>query len=166
MARETAIVTGLSGNYAMVRTERTAGCSACSEKNLCNSLGGGKDLEFQAMNPVNAKPGDTVLLDFKASRLLQLSFLLYIFPIIVLLTGAVIGDSIAPSYGIDKSAGAAGLGFASFLIAIGIILFLERKAKKTDRYKPVILMVKKQAPPSSSFTPECCEHRESLQKNL
>lgn len=156
MAKETAIVVGLSGEYAIVRTERTAGCAACSERNLCNSLGGGKDMTFPAVNLVGAKQGDTVLLDFKSLRLLQLSFLLYIFPIMVLVAGAAIGDFIAPAYGIDRSAGAAGLGFTAFFIAIGVILLLERKAKKTDKYKPVIVAVKKPGPPSPP--PEDCEH--------
>ncbi len=157
MAKETAIVVSLSGEYALVRTERTAGCAACSERNLCNSLGGGKDMAFLAVNPVGAKEGDTVLLDFKSLRLLQLSFLLYLFPIIVLVAGAAIGDAFAPSYGIDRSAGAAGLGFAAFFIAIGVILLMERRAKKTDKYKPVILAVKRAGPPPAP--PEECEHR-------
>ena len=156
MAKETATVTGIDGEYALVRTERTAGCAACSERNLCSTLGGGKDMEFLAVNPVGAKPGDTVLLDFKTLRLLQLSLLLYIFPILVLVVGAVIGNHLAPAYGIDQSAGAAGLGFAGFFIAIAVILMLERKAKKTDTYKPVILTVKKSGPPSPP--PDDCAH--------
>lgn len=158
MAKETATVTGLTGGYAIVQTERTAGCAGCSERNLCNSLGGGKDLEFIAVNPVGAKTGDTVLLNFKTGRLLQLSFLLYIFPVLVLVAGAVAGDALAPSYGIDRSAGAAGLGFSGLALAIVTILLLERRAKKSDRYKPVILAVKKPGPP-----PEACEHKNRLQ---
>ena len=158
MAKETAIVTGIDGEYAMVRTQRTDGCAACSEKNLCSALGGGKDMEFAALNPAGANPGDTVLLDFKAVRLLQLSFLLYIFPIGVLVAGAVIGDALAPAYGIDASAGAAGLGFASFFMAIGVILLLERKARKSDKYKPVVISVKRTASLGPAPPPEQCEH--------
>lgn len=156
MAKETAVVIDLSGDYAVVRTERTAGCAACSERTLCNSLGGGKDMTFLAVNPVGAKQGDTVLLDFKSLRLLQLSFLLYIFPIMLLVAGAVVGDMLAPAYGLDPSIGGAGLGFTAFFISIGVILLLEKKAKKTDKYKPVILTVKKPGPPSPP--PENCEH--------
>jgi sigma-E factor negative regulatory protein RseC len=154
MAKETAIVTDLEGDYALVRTQRSAGCAACSERGLCSSMGGGKDMEFLAANPVNAKQGDTVLLDFKAMRLLQLSFLLYIFPILLLVTGAVIGDQMAPAYGIDRSIGAAGLGFAAFFAAMGMILLVERRAKKIDTYKPVILAVKRPGP--AQTPPENC----------
>ncbi len=163
MAKETAIVTDLSGDYAMVKTQRTSGCAACSERNLCNTMGGGKDMEFLAINPVKARLGDTVLLDFKTSRLLQLSLLLYIFPIIVLLIGALVGESIvAPAYGIDRSAGAAGTGFAAFIVSIVILLLLERRAKKTDKYKPVILTVKK--PGTAPSSPEECDHKEKLRE--
>ncbi len=158
MAKETAIVTGIEGEYAMVRTQRTDGCAACSEKNLCNALGGGKDMEFRALNPAGAHPGDTVLLDFRALRLLQLSFLLYIFPIGVLIAGAVTGNALAPAYGIDASAGAAVLGFSSFFIAIGIILLLEKKARNSDKYKPVVITVKRPAALGTPPPPEQCEH--------
>jgi sigma-E factor negative regulatory protein RseC len=156
MAKETAIVTELEGEYALVRTQRASGCAACSERGLCNSMGGGKDLEFLAANPVQAKQGDTVLLDFKSMRLIQLSFLIYIFPILLLVTGAVIGDHIAPAYGIDRSVGAAIFGFTAFFAAIGLILLVERRAKKLDTYKPVILAVKRSGPLQPPH--ENCEH--------
>ena len=122
-------------------------------------------MEFLVINPVKAKQGDTVLLDFKVSRLLQLSFLIYFFPIIVLLGGALVGESmVAPAYGIEGSAGAAVTGLAAFFVAIISLLILERKAKKTDRYKPVILTVKK--PGAEPSSPENCSHRENHQEQV
>lgn len=121
-------------------------------------MGGGKDPEFLATNPANAREGDTVLLDFKTSMMLKLSFLLYVFPVIVLITGAVIGDNWARSTGIDPSIGAAGFGFAGFFLAIGLILFLEKGAKQKDKYKPVIISIKKRAAAERDSTgdvPKC-----------
>jgi len=84
-----------------------------------------------------------VLLDFKTSMMLKLSFLLYVFPVIVLVTGAAIGDNWARSAGMDPSISAAVLGFTCFFSAIGLILYLEKGAKQSDKYKPVIISIKK-----------------------
>ena len=53
------------------------------------------------------------------------------------------GDSWGKSSGIDPSAAAAVLGFIGFSIAIGTILLLEKGAKQSDRYKPVVIRIKK-----------------------
>ncbi|MGM0453703.1 MAG: SoxR reducing system RseC family protein [Thermodesulfobacteriota bacterium] len=143
MATETGIVTQIKGEYAVVKTQRAAGCGACTEKDTCHSMGGGKEIEFTAINAANAGAGDQVVLNFKTSRMLKLSMLIYIFPILALVTGAVIGNNWAISAGTDPSVGAAVPGFLAFFAAIGIILFLEKGAKHSDRYKPVIVSVKK-----------------------
>lgn len=143
MATETGIVTKIKGEYALVKTERAAGCAGCSEKDTCHSMGGGKEIEFTATNPANASVGDKVVLDFKTSRMLQLSLLIYIFPIAILVIGAVIGNNWAASAGMDPSVGAAALGFTGLFAAIGVILFLEKGARHSDRYKPVIVSIKK-----------------------
>ncbi len=143
MATETGIVTQIKGEYAVVKTQRAAGCGACTEKETCHSMGGGKEIEFTATNAAHAGVGDQVVLDFKTSRMLKLSMLIYIFPILALVIGAVIGHNWAISAGIDPSVGAAVPGFLAFFAAIGIILRLEKGARHSDRYKPVIVSVKK-----------------------
>ena len=143
MATETGMVIQIKGEYAVVKTQRAAGCGACTEKETCHSMGGGREIEFTAINDANAGAGEQVVLDFKTSRMLKLSMLIYIFPILALVIGAVIGHNWAISAGIDPSVGAAVPGFLAFFAAIGIILRLEKGAKHSDRYKPVIVSVKK-----------------------
>ncbi|MFP3981733.1 MAG: SoxR reducing system RseC family protein, partial [Desulfobacterales bacterium] len=119
----------------------------------CHSMGGSREMEIVALNPVQAKIGDRVTLEYATGRMLQLSLLLYIFPIIALLAGAIIGDSAAPALGADPSILAAVLGFAALFLSLGVLLALEKKARQSDKYKPTIISAKRAA----QAAPEKCE---------
>jgi len=142
------IVTALKGRYALVITEKKIACEGCSERETCDALGETKETEYIAMNHANAGVGDRVVLSFSSGTLYKLSFFLYVFPILALISGAVIGDKlIARSFHIDPSICAAALGFLLFFMAIWVIKIQEKQAKKSDKYKPTILSVKKNPPP-------------------
>ena len=143
MAKEIGIVTRLNGSNAMVKTQRSGACAGCSEKSTCHALGSGKEMEVEALNPINARIGDTVTLEMATGRMLELSLLLYIFPIVALLIGAIIGDQTAAAVNADPSVFSAVVGFAGFFLALGAILMVEKHAKRTDKYKPTIIGVKR-----------------------
>ncbi|MFP4193315.1 MAG: SoxR reducing system RseC family protein [Desulfobacterales bacterium] len=155
MAREIGVVTEIKGDKAVVKTHRAAACEGCSEKSTCHSMGGAREMEIEALNPVNARVGDRVTLEVAAGRMLQLSLLLYIFPIAALLAGAVIGNQTAPILGFDASIFSAIVGFAVFFLALGVIMTLEKKARRSGRFKPTITGARRPSPESSS--PETCE---------
>jgi sigma-E factor negative regulatory protein RseC len=147
MATEEGIITKVNQSTALVRTARSSACESCSERGACTTLGGGRQMEVEVLNPLNAKVGDTVVISFKTSRLLGLSFFLYVFPIIAMIAGALLGDHIAADCNGDHSAYAAGLGFFAFFIAMAVIKLKDRQARKTGRYKPVIVGIKKRGGP-------------------
>ncbi len=155
MAREIGVVIKIKGENAVVKTQRKAACEGCSEKSTCHSMGGTRELEIEALNPVHARIGDRVTLEFATGRMLQLSLLLYIFPIAALLAGAVIGNQTAAGLGIDDSIFSAITGFTCFFIALGTIMAIERKAKRSDRLKPTITSAKRSIPQNTG--PEKCE---------
>ena len=145
MAREVGVVTKIKEDSAMVKTQRATACEGCSEKSTCHSMGGSREMEIEALNPVQAKIGDSVTLEYATGRMLQLSLLLYIFPIFALLVGAIIGDSAAPALGADPSILAAVFGFAALFLSLGVLLALEKKARHSDKYKPTIINAKRSA---------------------
>ncbi len=147
MALEEAIITRTSRDKAFIVTRRTTACEGCSERHACHSLGGIKEIEIEVANPVHAEAGDTVMVAFKTSQLVRLSFMLYIFPIIALVIGAVLGDAFAAGFNADASIFAALFGFLFFGIALGGIKLKDREAKKTGRYQPEIVQIKKKGPP-------------------
>jgi len=149
MATELGYVVKIKGKNAIVRTRRMEACEGCSEHDVCHGTGNIKENEFEAKNPINAALGDTVILEFNSFKLVKLSFLLYVFPVIALIAGAFIGERFAPQLCMDKSLCSVIGAFALFGAAMGLIMLLERRARKTDTYKPVIVKIKKDTDPSA-----------------
>lgn len=147
MALEEGIVTRTNGDTAFITTRRTTACEGCSERHVCHSMGNVKEIEIEVANPLGAKPGDTVLVAFKTSQLVTLSFMLYVFPIIAMVVGAFFGNAMAENYGGDPSIFAAVFGFLFFGIAMLAIKLKDNQAQKTGRYRPVIKEIKKKGPP-------------------
>lgn len=143
MARETGVVIEKKGRNAVVRTQRATACEGCSEKSTCHSFGGSREMEIEALNPVEASVGDTVSIEFGTGRMLKLSLVLYIFPVAALLAGAIIGDQAALALNINASILSAITGFAGFFVSLAALLALEKKARHSDRYKPSIVAVKR-----------------------
>ena len=148
MALEEGIITRVPGaDTAYIVTRRATACEGCSERHICHASSGDKEIEVEAANPVHAEAGDTVMVSFKTNQLVLLAFMLYILPIIALVIGAVLGDSIAPNFNGDRSVFAAVFGFLFFGAALWAIKLKDKKAKKTGQYRPVIVKIKKKGPP-------------------
>ncbi|MCF8110816.1 MAG: SoxR reducing system RseC family protein [Desulfobacteraceae bacterium] len=143
MARQIGVVTEVKENSAMVKTQHAPACQGCSQQGACHLMGGGKEIEVEALNPVHAKAGDTVTLEYGSGRRLGLSLLIYIFPVFALVIGAVLGNYSAPALGADPSMLAAVIGFIGLLLALGLLLAMEKKAKQSDKYKPTIVRAKR-----------------------
>ena len=104
MPTEEGIVTKLNSTTAWITTTKTGACESCSARGSCTALGGGKEMEVEAINTAGAKIGQKVVISFETSPLLKATFLLYMFPIILLMIGALIGDQMAPYLNLDPSA--------------------------------------------------------------
>jgi len=147
LALEEGIITRANRDKAFIITRRATACEGCSERHACHSLGGVQEVEIEVANPVHAEAGDTVMVAFKTSQLVKLSFMLYIFPIIAMVIGAVFGDAIAANLNRDPSIFAAVFGILFFGIAMATIKLKDKQAKKTGQYQPEIVQIKKKGPP-------------------
>ncbi len=147
MALEEGVITRKKENTAFIVTKRAAACEGCSERHVCRSFSAAEDPEIEVANPIDAGPGDTVIVAFKTSRLIFLSFLLYIFPVAAMLAGAVAGDQIAGQVNGDRSIYAASAGFLAMGTSLGFIILKDRKARRSGRYMPVIVDIKKKGKP-------------------
>lgn len=143
MATEQGRVTAVKGNNAILRARRSSACEGCREKDQCTSVADGKEMEFEASNPINARVGDTVDVEMKTGQLLRLSFFLYVFPILVMVAGAMIGNHLAPRFNGDPSLFAAVFGFTALIAAVGVVKLKDRQAGKTGQYRPVIVRIRK-----------------------
>jgi sigma-E factor negative regulatory protein RseC len=142
MATEIGIVTKISDpGMALVSTVRSGACESCTAKGMCHNLGGGNEAEVMAINSANARVGDRIVISFQTSSLMKAMFLLYIFPILWLLAGAVIGHNYSSFLGMNSSALSAIVGFLFFFIAVIFVKTRANQLAKKDTYQPRIIRV-------------------------
>ena len=110
-------------------------------------------MEVEALNTVNGQVGDLVVVSFGTAQLFMLSFFLYVFPIIVMIIGALLGEHIAKNFNGNPSTFSAILGFSFFFVAMGIVKIKDKQARKTGKYRPEIIKVKRKAKPACPVSP-------------
>ena len=139
MATEKGIVTKLGSGTAWVRTLPSEACAGCSSCGTCNAQR--EEAEVEVINAVGAKIGDRILIDIKTSAFLKATFLLYVFPIIGLTVGAMLGVQVAGRYGYDASACSAALGFAAFFLTVAVVRIQGNRMGRQRAYQPQIIKI-------------------------
>ena len=141
MATEHGIVIRADAQAAWVKTIKTGACEGCSARGSCHSLGNRGEMEVKAINEAGAKAGDRIVLSFETASLLKASFLLYVFPILLLILGAAIGQQTAPYFGFNPSGFSAVVGFSFFFGAVLIIKYKADKLAKKNAYLPKVIKI-------------------------
>lgn len=141
MATEQGIVIKTDSKAAWVKTVKSGDCAGCSAKGSCHASGGDAEMEVKAINEAGAKVGDRIVLSFKTSSLLKASFLLYVFPILLLIVGAAIGQEMAPKFDFNPSGFSAIMGFSFFFASLLIIKAAADKLAKKNEYRPKITKI-------------------------
>ncbi|MCR4298460.1 MAG: SoxR reducing system RseC family protein, partial [Gallionella sp.] len=92
MLETRAIVVQVDGQYAFVQANQGNGCGQCSGKGCgtgkLSQLFCSKPRQFQVDNPVNAGVGDEVIVSVAEGAVLRGIGLVYLLPLLLLLTGA------------------------------------------------------------------------------
>jgi sigma-E factor negative regulatory protein RseC len=127
----------------LVSTVRSGACASCTARGMCHSVGGGGDAEVIANNAANARVGDRVVISFHTGSLLKAMFLLYMFPILCLLLGAVIGNNYADNLQMDPSGFSAVIGFLFFGGAVVFVKTKGNQMAEKDEYQPKIIRILK-----------------------
>ena len=143
MATEEGIVTKISGEgseTAWVRTSQSNACKSCSSRHSCNPEKG-QEREVEAINLVGAEVGDRIQISIETGSLLKATFLLYIFPVICMLCGGLVGNRMSAYMGLAPSPAAALLAAVAFLGAMALVrLGAGRMAMKME-YRPKITRI-------------------------
>jgi sigma-E factor negative regulatory protein RseC len=139
MATEKGIVTKISADTAWVRTLPSEACAGCSSCGTCNAQR--EDAEVEVLNEVGARIGDRILIDIKTSAFLKATFLLYVFPIIGLTAGAMLGVQFADYYAYDASACSAAFGFGAFFLTVAVVRVKGNRMGRERVYRPRIVKV-------------------------
>lgn len=144
MIEEYAVITRRMDDHVMLEIERRTACGLCGQKRGCGNATWGRLLghdshEFPAENAINAKVGDSVVVGIDENVVLSSAFYLYVVPLITMLLGAVLADTLLDNELYVTLSAAAGLllGFAwvkGHLVGYGAI-----KKPYASKYRAVIL---------------------------
>lgn len=141
MATEHGVVLRTESQDAWVKTVRSSACEGCTARESCHTTGDGQVMEVKAINSAGASVGDRIVLSFETASLLKATFLIYVFPIILMLAGAAIGQVLAPFIDFSPSGLSVLLGFAFFFFALFIIKARADKMAKKNAYQPKITKI-------------------------
>ncbi len=138
MIEEIGIVTKTDGFTAKVAVQKKGTCEGCAAQGACETTEGG--MEIEALNPVDAKEGQTVRILINPRTYLKGTMLVYGIPLAALIAGAIVGKNIGEKFFRETSSDliAAIAGFGAFVLSFLIIKIWTHKFETKTEYKPVI----------------------------
>lgn len=132
-------VIAVEGNQAKIRVRRSPACDSCSSAGTCG-LVGKDEMVLTALNPIGASEGQKVGVSFKVEDQVKASFILYLIPVVGLVTGALIGYSLHFFGDKEISAAVFSLLFVA-LTFLGIKYYAHIRYAKDQSYIPTITKV-------------------------
>jgi len=100
-------------------------------------------MEVEAVNTIGAKVDDKVVIAFESANLLKASFLIYLFPVLCMIAGALFGQKLSLKYDLNESLFSAGTAFIFFAAAFLIVKTTGNRMAKKDAYRPRIVKILK-----------------------
>lgn len=101
----------------------------------------GTDMVVKTINAANARVGDRVVVSLKTGAFLRATFLIYLFPILCLVVGAMIGHMASGRFGLDASVLSSAAGFGCFAAAVMVVKRKAGRMSADDAYQPRILRI-------------------------
>ena len=141
MASEEGIVTRIDASGAWVKTVRSDCCESCTSKGMCHTMGGGKEMEVPAVNAAGARVGDRVVLKMDTAPFLKATFLVYLFPVLLLMGGATAGEWLARTSGAYSPLPAVLLGLGSLVLGLVVMKFAADRLARRGSYRPRIVRI-------------------------
>ena len=135
--KEQGIVDSVRGDRAVVAFKRTSACQKC---HACQ-VGDAQTMQIELKNTLNAKAGDIVTMELQSKKIFQASALVYVFPLVMLFLGILLGYAAAPALQWDREVSGA-LG-ALVLVAISylILRLMDPLFQKRKGYMPKMCAV-------------------------
>lgn len=135
------IVVSTSEDQATVRLLKHTACGDCG---ACHLGDDSKHITVEAINDLNAKPGDLVEIDLAAPNVLGAAFIMYMIPLAVLVAGVVLGSLLASLIGFShvKDLIGAVLGLGAMVVVYMQIKKREHTFKASKKYLSKIRSVK------------------------
>lgn len=134
------IITEEKGETAVVHLRRHLSCENCGRCGGVLSAEDRREHYVEALNPIGAQKGQSVIIEMDDRRALFIAFMLYLVPLAGLVVGIVLGLKMAAALGwaAHQELVAAALGFVALALIYGCISLWDRRVKKSGHYCPVI----------------------------
>lgn len=139
--QEEGVVRSLHGGLAQVESVQTEACAGCGAKGACHAMGGEKARIVTALNEAKAQVGDRVILSMPRKAVLGASFLAYMVPVLGLILGAALGNSLAPGWGWEAQTGAVVLGLGGLAGSWLLVSVIAKKLAKKSNFTVRIVRV-------------------------
>ena len=138
MIEETGIVTKVDGVIARVAVQKRGTCEGCAAKGVCETTDTG--MEIEALNPLQARVGQTFEVSLRPQAYLKGTILVYGFPLVAFISGVILGKNIGEKYfrEINSDILSVVLGFSALIISFLIVKVWSKKVETKAEYKPVI----------------------------
>jgi sigma-E factor negative regulatory protein RseC len=144
MATEEGIVTKINASTAQtawVRTSQSSACKSCSSRHSCSQDSQGQEREVEAINLVGAQVGDRIQISIETGSLLKATFLLYVFPVLCMLCGGIVGNRLSGYMGLDASPAAALVAAVFFIGALTVVRIRAGRMALKLEYRPKITRI-------------------------
>jgi sigma-E factor negative regulatory protein RseC len=155
MIEQTAAVVSVEGGYAWILPQRTSGgCGGCASKTSCSSSASPFDFfradrepqKMRVLNPLYARPGDTVVVGMQGDALIIYSLLAYLLPLVSLIVFAILGHAVFGVLGLGAEAGAILSGTGGLFGGLKFANILCSRSFRSEGFQPVILRIQGQQP--------------------
>ena len=147
-ARAVVTVVSTDGSTALVRASGSSGCASCSESSGCGTRSlmavfGGKTSMLRVANTVGAQAGDNVEIEIEQAKIIKMSALSYLVPLLGLIGGGMIGSALRFGDGI---------AFAGAMLGLLAGFFYSNRVYTSERWEREI------APSCVRLLPSQSEH--------
>lgn len=118
-------------NILKVKLNAVESCRSCG---LCKT---NEDFILEVLDECNAKIGDFVLVEIKKENYYKVTFLVYLFPLILFILGTIIGYIVGEKYNLDPQLLGFALGMIFLAVSYIMIRFIDKKSIKKEKIIPV-----------------------------
>ncbi|MCY7296607.1 SoxR reducing system RseC family protein [Alteromonas sp. a30] len=146
MIEEIGTVKQVDSEHIVVQTQLKNACQACSQKSQCGTgviaravAKKHSDIAFSAEEQTHLyQAGEQVRLGVNEESLLAASAIMYVFPLMALILGALLGQLVLPVLGLSGEGFIIALAFLSMLGAFKIVKKWTRR-QCAGRFQPILL---------------------------
>ena len=136
MQIEEGIVEKTSKHKAFIRIQPSSACATCSSRDSCDITSEKKKIVIEMANDLQAATGDRVEISMPESSLLKLSLLVYLLPVVALISGACLGAAMAGLLNMDSTLASVIFGVLAMAIVFSGLRWLNGVPDFREKYYP------------------------------